>query len=176
MLAGATQRSDSDPYDRASPPITVPPHWMIMWPFDPKATGLPTTHRETGAYISGLAPRTHMSTSWGGRREISDCHRRPRKGLKKDNDLFPKGRGRPVLAHTWTISGLVVGPNELVRCASARQENNQQPTDQSRLVADSTQILKNCTRPSHGRGPSQLTLPGYQIARWHLRASEVGNH
>jgi hypothetical protein len=22
----------------------------------------------------------------------------------------------------------------------------------------------------------QLTLPGYQIARWHLRASEVGNH
>ena len=35
---------------------------------------------------------------------------------------------------------------------------------------------QNHTRPSHGRGPSQLTLPGYQIARWHLRASEVGNH
>lgn len=51
MLAGATQRSDSDPYDTTSPPITVPPHWMIMWPFDPKATGLPTTHRDTGAYI-----------------------------------------------------------------------------------------------------------------------------
>src|SRR5580700_10187346 len=41
MLAGATQRSDSDPYDKTSPPITVPQHWMIMWPFDPKATGLP---------------------------------------------------------------------------------------------------------------------------------------
>jgi hypothetical protein len=51
MLAGATQRSDSDPYDKTSPGITVPPHWMIMWPFDPKATGLPTTHRDTGAYI-----------------------------------------------------------------------------------------------------------------------------
>jgi hypothetical protein len=51
MLAGATQRSDSDPYDQTSPPITVPPHWMIMWPFDPKASGLPTTHRDTGAYI-----------------------------------------------------------------------------------------------------------------------------
>src|SRR5215467_6654287 len=35
MLAGATQRSDSDPYDRTSPAITVPPHWMIMWLFDP---------------------------------------------------------------------------------------------------------------------------------------------
>jgi hypothetical protein len=34
MLAGATQRSDSDPYDAMSPAITVGPHWMMMWPFD----------------------------------------------------------------------------------------------------------------------------------------------
>jgi hypothetical protein len=61
MLAGATQRSDSDPYDHTSPGITVPPHWMIMWPFDAKAIGLPTTHRDTGAYImwSGT-PYAHM--------------------------------------------------------------------------------------------------------------------
>ena len=61
MLAGATQRSDSDPHDHSSPGITVPPHWMIMWPFDAKATGLPTTHRDTGAYImwSGT-PYAHM--------------------------------------------------------------------------------------------------------------------
>jgi hypothetical protein len=51
MLAGATQRSDSDPHDMTSMPIEVGPHWMIMWPFVPKATGLPTTHRPTGAYI-----------------------------------------------------------------------------------------------------------------------------
>lgn len=51
MLTGAMQRSDSDPYDAMSPPRTVGPHWMIMWPFDPKATGLPTTHKPTGAYI-----------------------------------------------------------------------------------------------------------------------------
>lgn len=51
MLAGATQRSDSDPYDQTSPGITVGPHWMIIWPFDPKTTGLPTTHRDSGAYI-----------------------------------------------------------------------------------------------------------------------------
>jgi len=61
MLAGATQRSDSDPYDTTSPAITVPPHWMIMWPFDAKSTGLPVTHRDSGAYImwSG-SPYAHL--------------------------------------------------------------------------------------------------------------------
>lgn len=61
MLAGATQRSDSDPYDTTSPAITVGPHWMIMWPFDPKTTGLPTTHKSTGAYIMWAgSPYAHM--------------------------------------------------------------------------------------------------------------------
>jgi hypothetical protein len=61
MLAGATQRSDSDPHDTTSMPIEVGPHWMIMWPFDPKTTGLPITHRDTGAYImwSG-SPYAHV--------------------------------------------------------------------------------------------------------------------
>jgi hypothetical protein len=61
MLAGATQRSDSDPYDQTSPPITVGPHWMIMWPFDPKATGLPIHHRDTSAYIMWAgSPYAHV--------------------------------------------------------------------------------------------------------------------
>jgi hypothetical protein len=61
MLAGATQRSDSDPYDTTSPPITVGPHWMIMWPFDPKTSGLPTTHKSTGAYIMWAgSPYAHV--------------------------------------------------------------------------------------------------------------------
>jgi hypothetical protein len=61
MLAGATQRSDSDPYDTTSPPITVPPHWMIMWPFDAKTTGLPVTHRDSGAYIMwSESPYAHL--------------------------------------------------------------------------------------------------------------------
>jgi len=51
MLDGATQRSDSDPFDNTSPAIKIGPHWMILWPFDGKATGLPTTHRKSGAYI-----------------------------------------------------------------------------------------------------------------------------
>jgi hypothetical protein len=61
MLAGATQRSDTDPYDTTSPPIPIGPHWMIMWPFDPKATGLPTTHKPTGAYIMWAgSPYAHL--------------------------------------------------------------------------------------------------------------------
>jgi hypothetical protein len=61
MLAGATQRSDSDPYDKTSPPITVGPHWMIMWPFDPQATGLPTKHKDSGAYIMWAgSPYAHV--------------------------------------------------------------------------------------------------------------------
>ena len=61
MLAGATQRSDSDPYDTTSKPIAIGPHWMIMWPFDPKTTGLPTTHKKTGAYIMWAGtPYAHL--------------------------------------------------------------------------------------------------------------------
>ncbi|HVR24554.1 MAG TPA: hypothetical protein VMU26_14665 [Candidatus Polarisedimenticolia bacterium] len=61
MLAGASQRSDSDPNDTTSMPIDVGPHWMIMWPFDPKTTGLPTTHKSTGAYIMWAgSPYAHM--------------------------------------------------------------------------------------------------------------------
>jgi hypothetical protein len=51
MLAGATQRSDTDPFDKVSPPIKIGPHWMILWPFDPKTSGLPTVHKDIGAYI-----------------------------------------------------------------------------------------------------------------------------
>jgi hypothetical protein len=60
-LACATQRSDTDPYDTTSPPIPIGPHWMIMWPFDPKTTGLPTTHKPTGAYIMWAgSPYAHV--------------------------------------------------------------------------------------------------------------------
>ena len=51
MLAGATQRSDSDPYDQTSPAMTIGPHWMIMWPFDPTTSGLPAAYKPTGAFI-----------------------------------------------------------------------------------------------------------------------------
>ena len=61
MLAGATQRSDADPYDTSSQPIPIGPHWMIIWPFDPKTTGLQTKHKPTGAYIMWAgSPYAHL--------------------------------------------------------------------------------------------------------------------
>jgi len=58
MLAGATQRSISDPDDKTSPPLAIGPHWMILMPFDPKTTGLPVTYNDTGAYIMWAGTRS----------------------------------------------------------------------------------------------------------------------
>lgn len=51
MLCGATQRSNSDPTDRTSTAIPIGPHWMITWPFNAVANGLPTTVRDRGAWV-----------------------------------------------------------------------------------------------------------------------------
>ena len=51
MLAGGTDWSGSDPFATSGTPIKEPPHWMIMWPFDPASSGLPTTPKATGTWI-----------------------------------------------------------------------------------------------------------------------------
>ncbi|MCY9656491.1 hypothetical protein P5G65_15525 [Paenibacillus chondroitinus] len=51
MLCGATQHSNTDPFDTTSPPIPIGPHWMIIWPFDAKNAGLPNTVRDAGAWV-----------------------------------------------------------------------------------------------------------------------------
>ena len=51
MLCGATQRSNTNPADKTSPAIPIGPHWMVTWPFDAEACGLPTTVRDKGAWI-----------------------------------------------------------------------------------------------------------------------------
>jgi hypothetical protein len=51
MLCGATQHSNADISDKTSPAIPIGPHWMILWPFDPARSGLPTTVRDAGAWI-----------------------------------------------------------------------------------------------------------------------------
>jgi hypothetical protein len=51
MLCGATQHSNTDASDKTSPAIPIGPHWMILWPFDAKHAGLPTTVRDAGAWI-----------------------------------------------------------------------------------------------------------------------------
>jgi hypothetical protein len=51
MLAGATQRSVTDPNDKTSPALAIAPHWMIMMRFDPRTSGIPEAYTETGAYL-----------------------------------------------------------------------------------------------------------------------------
>jgi len=51
MLTGGTDWSATDPFATSGTPIKEPPHWMILWPFDPKTTGLPTTPKQTGTWI-----------------------------------------------------------------------------------------------------------------------------
>ncbi len=51
MLCGATQRSNSDPFDTTSPAIPIGPHWMVLWPFDPVHCGLPSDVRDAGAWV-----------------------------------------------------------------------------------------------------------------------------
>ena len=31
--------------------VKEPPHWMVMWPFDPAATKLPTAPNPSGSYV-----------------------------------------------------------------------------------------------------------------------------
>jgi hypothetical protein len=51
MLCGATQRSNTHPGGKTSPAIPIGPHWMITWPFDAAANGLPTTVRDKVAWV-----------------------------------------------------------------------------------------------------------------------------
>jgi hypothetical protein len=61
MLAGGTDWSATDPTATSGTPIEEPPHWMIMWPFDPAVTGLPTTAKQTGTWIMYAAtPWAHL--------------------------------------------------------------------------------------------------------------------
>lgn len=58
MLAGGTDWSATDPFATTGTPIKEPPHWMIMWPFDPETSALPTSPKQTGTWIM------YSGTSW----------------------------------------------------------------------------------------------------------------
>jgi hypothetical protein len=63
MLCGASQRSNTNPSDKTSPAIPTGPHWMITWPFDAAANGLPTTVRDKGgAWVSSRERLTRICT------------------------------------------------------------------------------------------------------------------
>jgi hypothetical protein len=70
MLCGAIQRSYTDPFDTTSPAIPIGPHWMVLWPFDPKAAGLGTIMRDAGAMVMFAGtPWAHLhvcGSPWDG--------------------------------------------------------------------------------------------------------------
>lgn len=78
MLNGATQHSYTDPFDTTSPPIPIGPHWMILWPFDAKASGLSTVIRDAGAMVMFAgSPYAHLhicGSPWEGREYHSEAH------------------------------------------------------------------------------------------------------
>ncbi len=42
-------------------PVKEPPHWMLMWAFDPAASGLPTKENPSGVYIMfARTPYAHL--------------------------------------------------------------------------------------------------------------------
>jgi hypothetical protein len=70
MLNGAIQHSYTDPFDRTSPGIPIGPHWMITWPFDADAAGLPTVMRDAGTLVMFAGtPYAHLhicGSPWEG--------------------------------------------------------------------------------------------------------------
>lgn len=61
MYAGGTDWSADDPYASKGTPITEPAHWMIMWPFDLKASGIPSKVANTGTWVMWAGtPYAHL--------------------------------------------------------------------------------------------------------------------
>lgn len=61
MLNGGSVYSDSNPYAMKGKPMADPPHWMIMWPFDAKSSGLPDHRVATGTWIMWAGtPYAHL--------------------------------------------------------------------------------------------------------------------
>jgi hypothetical protein len=61
MLLGGTDWSGSDPNATSGTPIKEPPHWMIMWPVDPKTTGLSVDPKQIGTWIMWAGtPYSHL--------------------------------------------------------------------------------------------------------------------
>ena len=49
--------------------VKEPPHWMVMWPFDPAATKLPTAPNPSGSYIMfDGSPYAHLMVYQGPRK------------------------------------------------------------------------------------------------------------
>jgi hypothetical protein len=64
MLQGGSDISATDPWATPGPNhqfVASPPHWMIFWPYDAKATGFSTTPKKDGTWIMWAGtPYAHL--------------------------------------------------------------------------------------------------------------------
>jgi len=61
MSAGGTDWSADDPWATKGTPIHEPPHYMVMWPFTAKTTGLGTKAKNDGTWIMWAGtPYAHL--------------------------------------------------------------------------------------------------------------------
>lgn len=62
MLQGGSDISATDPWATATKKyVASPPHWMLLWPVDATASGLPTTPKKTGTWIMWAGtPYAHL--------------------------------------------------------------------------------------------------------------------
>ena len=62
MLEGGSDISATDPFaTKTDHYVSSPAHFMIMWPFDAKSTGLSTTPKKTGTWIMWAGtPYAHL--------------------------------------------------------------------------------------------------------------------
>jgi hypothetical protein len=59
MLQGGSETKG--PFDDTEERVISDPHWAILWPFDPEATGLPTESTGSGAWIMWAGtPYAHL--------------------------------------------------------------------------------------------------------------------
>jgi hypothetical protein len=62
MLEGGSDISATDPFaTKTDHYVSSPAHYMVMWPFDAKSTGLSTTPKKTGTWIMWAGtPYAHL--------------------------------------------------------------------------------------------------------------------
>ena len=62
MLQGGSDISATDPWAKTTTNfVESPPHRMLLWPVDAKATGFPTTPKKTGSWIMWAGtPYAHL--------------------------------------------------------------------------------------------------------------------
>jgi hypothetical protein len=64
MLQGGSDISANDPWAKATKEtkfVTSPPHYMILWPYDPATSGLPSKPKKTGTWIMWAGtPYAHL--------------------------------------------------------------------------------------------------------------------